>query len=446
MSPSSTIRFCLCLFALNGFRGNVVSQEITTGVSGFAVPEKNNPVIGFTAMDLGYTLKETERFRWNGGMRIIGAAIGKRGGYFAFGYYSEWLARPSRPFQVGAGVALLAGGGAAAPDKDGWMLQSHFFARYASVKGLAFRAGVNYAVVSGGSIGGFSPVAGVEWPMITTNRKDGYDARSFLWGAVYSELGAVRSRGEMLGFAGAGAAWKSGNYFAGDFGIHALANEHGGYMQTLFSAGPAFGFGKFRLGAGGVVGVGGGGGVKTVGGALFGAQFAATYTGNRFHAGVKYQLVEAFSRGFGYRGIFVSLGRTFVPHKKTIPGWDLISKAYLGSDGFGNIGARFIGYEYKKLRLMGSTYWAFTHNRGAYAEGMFEATVDAPGNCPLYILGAAGVGAGAGINHRSASLICTVGLGIISPWTSVPMRLEAGYWKGGNIPQWSLSLSYRVGQ
>jgi hypothetical protein len=420
-------------------------QNSYTGISGFSIPEKNNPAIGFTAFDLQYPLVSTERFTVNGGMRFIGAATGKRGGYFAFGYFSELLARPQKRLQPGINMALLAGGGADAPDKDGWLAQATLFSQYRLKNGLGVRVGLNYAYVSGGAIKGFSPMLGMSWKLRATGSADSLEKRTvFAWNAIYSEIGIGAFRDKSLAFIGAGATWNCGDYLMGDFAIHALANTHGGYMQTVITGGPALSFRGFRLAPALVAGLGGGGGVKTKGGALYGGQLGLVYSGSRFYAGIKYQVVRAFSNEFDYKGVFVSVGKTFASRKTTAIDWELITKAYIGKEGFGNIGARFVGIEYRKFRLMGSTYWAFTHNRGAYAEGLFEATLDAPDAIPLYLVASFGAGAGGGINGRKASLIYAAGIGFASPWKRLPFRLEAACWRGGNIPDWSIALSYRI--
>lgn len=424
------------------------SQRSTyTGVSGFVIPEKNNPEIGFTAFDIHHALVSNEKISFNGGMRLIAATTGKRGGYFAFGYGSELIIRPQNRLQFGIHAALLAGGGAAAPDKDGWLVQSTLFSQYQWKTGLSLRAGLNYGYVSSGVIQGFSPLLGMNWRLHTSgNTTLSSERKVFVWNAVFGEMGVGRFGKQHLGFIGSGAVWKYGSHMTGDVSIHALANTYGGYMQTLFSGGPALSVKSFSISPAVIIGMGGGGSVKTVGGALYGAQLGFFYSGKRFHTGIKYQFVEAFSRQFHYNGLFLSIGKTFNEKHTPLIGWDLITKAYLGKEGFGNIGARFTGYEYKKLRLTGATYWAFTHERGAYAEGLFEAILGAPGEIPFYVIASGGAGAGAGINRKTASLIYAAGLGFASSNKRFPVHIEAAYWRGGNIPNWSISLAWRIKQ
>lgn len=417
-----------------------------TGISGFFVPEKNSLNIGFTSFDLHCRLASREKFAFDYGLRFIGATTGRRGGYFAFGYFSELILRPTKRFQPGFNAALLAGGGASAPDNDGWMAQGTLFTQYQFKSGLGLRAGLNYAFVSGGDISGFSPLLGLNWKLRTVSNSDSLTRPVFAWNAVYGEFGIGVFKDKELGFIGAGAKLTCGRHFTGDFMIHALTNTYGGYIQLLLSGGPDFSIGSFHMSPALVLGLGGGGSVRTKGGGLYGAQLGFYYRGKRFHTGLKYQFVEALSKEFGYKGLFASIGKTFQHDQSSPLRWDLVTKAYVGKEGFGNIGARFTAIEYGKLRLMGSTYWAFTHDRGAYAEGLFEASLDAPGSWPFYLITSFGAGAGSVINQRTASLIYAAGVGYASPLRRLPFSLECAYWEGGNIPHWSFAFSYRIGK
>jgi hypothetical protein len=420
----------------------VAQNSINTGVSGFYIPEKNSLNIGFTAFDLNYNLLSKKDISVNAGMRLIGATLGRRGGYFAFGYTATGLFFPNKKIHPGINIAILAGGGAAAPDKDGWLTQVNLFGQYKFKNGLALRAGLNYAYVSGGVIQGFSPSIGLYWNFKTT--ADTSQHNSLSWNAIYGEVGMAKFKKQSLVFIGSGANWVYGRALMGDFSIHALANTYGGYMQSLITAGPMLSYKSIVFSPALLLGMGGGGSVKTKDGALYGGQASLLYKGRILYAGIKYQYTLALSKKFEYNGLFVSVGKTITPHHKALKGWDIISKAYMGSNGFGNIGARFIGYEFRKFRLMGTTHWAFTHNRGAYAEGLVEATLDAPGALPFYLITSCGAGAGAGINRKVSSVIYAAGIGLISPWDKLPLRLESSYWNGGNIPHWSVAISYRI--
>jgi hypothetical protein len=418
----------------------------STGISGFFVPERNSLNIGFTSFDLHYRLASREKFALDYGLRFIGATTGRRGGYFAFGYFSELILRPTKRFQPGFNAALLAGGGAEAPDNDGWMAQGTLFTQYQFKSGLNLRAGLNYAFVSGGDISGFSPLIGLNWKLRTMSNADSLSRSFFAWNAVYGEFGIGVYDDKELGFIGAGAKLTYGRHFSGDVIIHALTNTYGGYMQVLLSGGPDFSIGSFHMSPALILGLGGGGAVRTKGGGLYGAQLGFYHRGERFHVGLKYRFVEAVSKEFGYNGLFASIGKTLQPDRHSPIRWDLVTKAYIGKEGFGNIGARFTAFEYRKLRLMGSTYWAFTNGKGAYAEGLFEASLSAPGSWPFYLVTSFGAGAGSGINQKTASLIYAAGVGYASPLRRLPFNLECAYWEGGNIPHWSFAFSYHIGK
>ena len=418
----------------------------STGISGFFVPERNSLNIGFTSFDLYSRPVCREKFALDYGLRFIGATTGRRGGYFAFGYFSEFILRPTKRFQPGFNAALLAGGGAEAPDYDGWMAQATLFTQYQFKSGLGMRAGLNYAFVSRGDISGFSPLIGLNWKLSTLSIADSLSRPSLSWNAAYGEFGIGVSDDEELGFIGAGASLFYGRHFTGDLVIHALTNTYGGYMQILLSGGPDFSIASFHLSPALILGLGGGGAVRTKGGGLYGAQLGLYHSGKRFHMGLKYRYVEAVSKEFSYNGLFVSIGKTFQPDQHATISWDFVTKAYLGTEGFGNIGARFTAFEYANLRLMGSTYWAFTHGKGAYAEGLFEVSLKAPDPWPLYLITSFGAGAGSGINLKTASLIYAAGMGFASPLKRLPLSLECAYWEGGNIPHWSVSLALKIGK
>ena len=434
----------ICLLTLLLLPALIFPQSFGNGISSFLVREKNSLNIGFASFDLYARLTEKENITLDYGMRFIGAAAGRRGGYFAFGYFSELALRKGKFLQPGVNIALLAGGGAAAPDHDGWMLQGTLFAKHQFKKGLTVKAGINYALVSGGDIAGWSPLVGVQWKMRTAGSPDSLTGLKFAWSAAYGEAGVAYYNSSAIGLIGAGAHYFCGRRLAGDFVIHAITNAHGGYMQTLVSGGPDVSIGPFHVSPALVLGLGGGGGVRTVGGGLYGGQLGLCISGQRFYAGLKLQAVRAFSNRFYYDGVLLSIGKKFAGDEDPRLDWELLAKAYLGAEGFGNIGARLTAFEYRKFRIAGSTFWALTHDRGAYAEGLFEAMLGAPAPTPLYLVASLGVGAGSGINQRKAALICSGGAGFASPWSNFPLSVECAYWTGGNIPHWALAIGWRV--
>jgi hypothetical protein len=417
-----------------------------TGLEGFYVPERHNLNIGFGSFDLHCPSFSGSNYSLDLGLRFIGAATGRRGGYFAFGYFSELLLLPAKKLQPGFSLAFLGGGGAAAPDYDGWMGQGTVFMRHVTRKGLGIKAGLNYTYVSGGAIAGFSPLAGLLWNIKTGGGADSVTSLAFVWEAVYGETGIGASGEGEVAFVGAGAKCSFGKHLAGDVMIHALANAHGGYMQSLLSAGPKLAIGPFFLSPALVLGMGGGGGVGTKGGGLYGGQAGLYFTGATWHTGLRYQVINAFSRQFAYKAMFLSFGKSITGGDDFSLPFEAVFKAYAGDNGFGNLGARFKALRYRGFALCGSTYWAFTHGRGAYAEGLFEGTLNAPAQLPFYLVLSAGVGAGSGINQRSASVIFAGGAGLASPWQPLPLSLECAYWAGGNIPHWGLSLLYSFGK
>lgn len=425
------------------FQLNLTFSQTNLGTSCFYVPEKNNLDIGFMSYDVSYPLYQGTKLEIRGGLRFLGAFEGNRGGFFAFGYFGEGLLFSHKKIQIGWNLGLTAGGGAQAPDKDGWIIQNTCFAQYQSMRNFSFRVGLNHTFVSSGMIQGFSPLLGVNWT-VNNQHRDSTKANCITWNALYGEIGVGRFQGIDLGFIGSAASYSIGKCIAGDLALHALVNTHGGYMQFIGSIGPSLRLKQFSLTPGFLLGLGGGGAIRTKGGGLFGGQFGLSYHGKQVYAGIKYQYVQAFSNQFNYHAAFLSLGKTLGSNSKIA--WYPVLKSYLGPAGFGNIGARFIAYENKFITMMGSSYWAFTHLRGAYAEGLFEITLHPSENFPFYAQFSGGAGAGASINKKTASGIVSGGLGFFSPWKKCPIGLELAYWKGGNIPQWSMSVYYKLFQ
>lgn len=437
---SGTLRHSI-LFCCFYFFKLIVYSQTTLGISGFYVPEKNNLAIGFTSFDVSYPLLQRKQVELLGGLRFTGAFEGSRGGYFAFGYFGEALLFPIHRIQLGWNLATVAGGGAQAPDKDGWMIQNTLFGQYRSSNGFSIRAGLNHTYVSGGFIQGFSPLIGLNWHLQVSGIRDSVQPKGMIWRAVYGEAGFGKFNATDLTFIGTGASYNLGKYIAGDVAFHALVNTHGGYMQILSSLGPSLPIKRMAITPGIVLGLGGGGAVHTQGGGLFGAQLGIHYYGKKFFTGIKYQIIRAVSNRFDYQAGFLSIGKTLQADSKIR--WYPLFKTYLGTNGFGNIGARFLALESRYVDLIGSTYWACTDDRGAYAEGLFEVLIRASETFPVYAVFSGGAGAGASINKKTASGIASAGLGFFSPWKKCPLGVEVAYWSGGNIPHWSAAVYYR---
>ncbi len=428
------------LFFIHSFLFSQQRNQI--GISGFYVQEIDSLPIGFSSVEYMYPLYKSEKYDFKGGLQFIGALTGVRGGYFAFGYRFELNSKFKKRVQFGSSFSMLAGGGGSAPDKDGWMLQGSVYSQFKLFTNLKLRAGLSYTEVSGSIIKGFSPTCGLYWNILDL-QNDTLNSRNFLkLSSVYPEVGFAISKSKKLGFIGTGASWEFGK-LAGDISVHALANVYGGYMHALLATGFGIGKNRIKLIPAVIIGAGGGGGTSVGGGALVGFQCGVKLKGETMSFGLKYQNLKAISGDFGYQGMFVSLGKSIHSSSKFRLKLQPVVKAYFGKEGFGNLGVRVVGLERKLLSLMGSTYWAFTNNKGAYAEGLFELTLKPTEYSLVYSILSIGAGAGAGINGSKGSVIGSVGLGLISPWKKLPISIELGLWKGGNIPSYSLSMIYQ---
>jgi|GEM_PF-5447057 len=415
-------------------------NTIINGVSGFYVKEKNNLSIGFVSTTLDYPIKSYNKIKYQGGLQFIGSAVGNRGGYFAFGYRIEGELTSEKKIKFGGNFALLAGGGGSAPDKDGWMLHGTIFSQYQTRNSLKLRLGVSYTHVSSSMIRGFSPSIGVYWNLSSSKNDSLSTSKGIEWNSVYSEFGVAKFKLNKLEFIGVGASWKKGKWLTGDVSINALTNIYGGYMQALFSTGISLGTSKFQFSPAFVGGVGGGGGVSIGGGMLIGIQGSVRYFGLKSNFGVKYQIVNAGKGDFRYQGLFFSFGKSISKNNRANFKFYPVFKGYVGPNRFCNLGLRLVAIDWKLVKVMGSTYWAFTNNKGAYAEGLFEFSIDAPFSIPVYAIGSVGAGAGGGINKNVESIIRGVGFGVKSLWNKIPFAIESTYWKGGNVPKFSLTL------
>lgn len=438
----------LFIFICLSFSASFSQKNYNLNLGGFYIPEENNHNIGFSSFSVSYPILQKEKTEFSAGIQFIGATTGVRGGFFAFGYTSEFNFKPFKTdkFYLGVNTSFLAGGGASAPDKDGWILQGSGFMQYTLFRDFKLYLGASYSYVSSGVISGWSPNLGFKLNLNYGPYDSAYKPINLNWYNINAEIGLAKSPKGKLGFVGASSSYQIGKLIAGDLSIHAIANTYGGYMQTLLSSGIALHFKKFQFNPILIAGLGGGGAAPVKGGALYGFGFSTKLLTSKVHMSLKYQYIKAIENVFTYHGVFASIGKPIASDSNSNFSWYPVMKTYFGENGFGNIGARFVAHEWRKVKFMGSTYWAFTDNKGAYAEGLFEIQVNAPNKIPLYILGSIGAGAGAGFNKKTESVLKGISLGVSSPFKKVPLSLEFSYWSGGNIPHYSISMTYKVGK
>ena len=414
----------------------------------FKIHESGKVDIGFSSFGFNYTPVDRPKVKYHAGLQFIGATTGVRGGFFAFGFSNELQLAPFQKgnLRLNLGASFLAGGGANAPDKDGWIIQGKSTLQYRLCQSLFVYGGAAYSYISGGIIQGWTPTLGVKFNIQSNKIGSSYPKPTLYWHSYFLESGVALSQGKKLGFIGAGAGWQLGKNLGGDASIHALANTHGGYMQFLASIGPSLKYKRFQFLPGITAGLGGGGNVKVKGGSLGGVFFMTRYHAEKFNVGLKYQYIDALETPFSYQGVFVSVGKTIRSDSSSNFVFHPVFKTYMGDEGFGNIGARFQILKWRKVQFMGSTYWACTDKMGAYAEGLFEVAVHLPKKIPVYFLGSLGAGAGAHINSKTESIISGISLGLKFPKENFPLAIEGGLWNLGKINYYSLSLSYKIGR
>lgn len=430
--------FVLWLF-IAGCSIEINAQE-SIALGYFQVDEVGKEPIGFANVDLSYSALRKQHFDVNLGARLGIACAGQRGGFFYLGYLGEGLYKMNDWFSLGLQGSFSAGGGASAPDKDGWILQSGAFLQIGNRSRFALRAGYVYSYVSSGKIKGYSPMLSLNFKLQAKETQDLKGFENLSWNSFQAESGVGLFENKRLAFVGAAANYSFGKYLGGDFAVVALVNTYGGYMQSLLGLGPQISGKRLQFGIHGVVGAGGGGGVKSGGGGLYGAQAKLSVKLGKWLVGIKGQRIQALSKKYNYDGLFLSFGKQLGNELKVdiSPAF----KCYLGSNSFGNIGARIKALSKGPVKFYLGTYWACTDNRGAYAEGLFEGEIY-PFKFPLYTVVSLGAGAGAGINGGTSAIIYSAGIGYTLPWDKLPLSFECSYWDGGNIPNASLTVLYR---
>lgn len=115
-------------------------------------------------------------------------------------------------------------------------------------------------------------------------------------------------------------------------------------------------------------------------------------------------------------------------------------KSYFGEFGFVNIGTGFKFLDSEYFSLLGETYWAFTHGRGAYAEGLFGARV----NYKIFFLEAQ-VGAGGGFNLWDAAALAFVNPGLEIPLKEgmyINARANRTVYSSQDFPKWGYQLPF----
>lgn len=117
-------------------------------------------------------------------------------------------------------------------------------------------------------------------------------------------------------------------------------------------------------------------------------------------------------------------------------------KSSFGEDGFVNIGTGFKFLDSEYFSLLGETYWAFTHGRGAYAEGLFGARV----NYKIFFLEAqVGAGAGGGFNLWDAAALAFVNPGLEIPLKEgmyINARANRTVYSSQDFPKWGYQLPF----
>jgi len=237
--------------------------------------ERLGLVGGHLLFDLGQGL-------WLGPV-TYGAATGQRGGFFVGGVELQRRWALGQGLTVAAGLSLGGGGGAAAPVGNGLMLRP----AVALLQDIGpLQAGLTWSSVRFPGTAIRSQQAGLllawrgrfdHWPLarlgerVPADQRSGLGFDSFAVTSAQHRAGSAATGPQRFQLVGARLAQRR-DAQGSDWGLEAAAAAQGsaaGYMEILAHASQAWALTEgLTLGLRGAVGLGGGGGVPTGGGAL----------------------------------------------------------------------------------------------------------------------------------------------------------------------------------
>jgi hypothetical protein len=411
-------------------------------LQGFSLKEKKSIPIGIVSAGVSGKLIQSEKFNLSAGVQFAGAALGKRSGYYMLGYFMEGSFFPNKRIEPGLTLSFLAGGGGSAPDKDGWTLHQTSFLRINLSKQFALQVGASYTYVSGGFIKGWSSNFGVVRQIGKCNL-DSINAKGNLKiCSISAETGfGFDHKKNRIYLLGTDLSWISGKRFANGFSLHAITNTYGGYMHGYYHGGIQFGFKNIRFTPEVLLGVAGGGAAPVGGGAIYGFQLKSDIFINNIAINLKYQYFKSYNKDFSFNGAYIGIGKNLRKNEENPFALSAFVKNYFGTTNFSNLGLRIPIIEKRFFKISGATCWAFTNNKGAYGEGLFEVILQPSENFPLYSILFAGAGGGAGFNKTKAAFY-GFALGLRSPWKKLPFAFEFGRMEGGNLIPYYLNLIY----
>jgi hypothetical protein len=384
------------------------------------------------------------------GIRLNNAAWGVRAGYYTFGYHIGADFQFANNFLIHPKIMFTSGGGAESHDGSGWFV-SPALTIDKTIGKYSFGIGGQYSYVSTGIIKGSSLY-------FTLNKKVDFAQKlptpshaQLFTNTVFSPFNKITNG---IGFIGIGGRVFNEHTYQSAYLTAAVTNL-GGYMDVYGGYGIWNQFGAFRLLGEINLGTGGGGRAPAGGGILYGSGVEGQYHFNNLFIGSSLGVLKSFDGPFYFSFIGIHLGTElffdsqFAHSPEYKPASLIIEnsiRTYLGEDGFSNLGVAFQLYKKGLISLRGESYWAFTDNRGAYAEGLFGIRLQQGW---VYTEGQIGAGAGGGINLWNGAGLIFMNFGLDIPFsnsTTINSKFVYNLYSTTAFPEFGLQfgLGYKI--
>ena len=399
-----------------------------------------------TAVDL--ILNQGARTTVYLGPRMAGNFLGVRAGYISLGAHAGIQHQLNPKLTLRTEIDGSAGGGGYAQDGDGWVLGSTASLIYGG-RTQRFEAGLTYHYVSGGMIGGFSPVIG--WTKSVEFVRANSSALHLCSGSLVpvnfslsgqwnfgkrpfgnpegAEVYPFYLVGSTIGF--------ERNRIEHGFSLNAAVDTFGGYMNVINSLGFSV-LNSKNISLKPEVYLGAGGGGRTLffkGGLHFGVGLVSDLSISDLYA-VRIGLQKMYTNGpWSYTGVHFGIRRTasLLSMNGANSRTTVISnsterlivspgiKVHISDVGTVlSIGGELNLYQNQHLNVFAATWWAAAGgNRGAYAEGLMGLRWGVSKN--LAMKSSIGIGAGGGVNHLDDATIGSLGV-VLGQSTTVSLE------------------------
>ncbi len=329
----------------------------------------NNELLGISKISLNYQLSN---FYY--GIGFLGAAEGKRGGFFTFGYQLGMKYYILNRFFLQPELYIGAGGGGGAPQGGGLMIREALSVNY-NINNFDVGAGYSYVNFLNGNIKSsqvFMNINAYNFENILKNKKFIITFPLSIYIPKSQVITTDNKKQEKIYLIGVDIKSILNNFLFTNFNLNGAYKTSNGYMDIFIGGGFYKKFlDNFTFYFKGAVGEGGGGKVKTDGGLLFKTSLNLEYQATNSNVSFEYGLIhnssfksKVFSVLFGIRENFDELIEklTFKP---------VIKIHFNTNKGVQYLEGLSIDYFISKnIYISGKSLWAFAKNSGGYTEGL----------------------------------------------------------------------------